>query len=156
MVNTHIINKITSTGIIDIHTQFSSMNHHQITKHAVYRGNSSHNTSVKILYFRLISRITNYVFIIVNYPLNVILPTRQTQKRSSNASSINTGSRWSESPRVWSSIFSPDHTSLLLDSLLEKTATEQCWLLLDLSLRPTALSANKPNDIPHTLLAFFH
>ena len=47
MVNTHIINKITSTGIIDIHTQFSSMNHHQITKHAVYRGNSSHNTSVK-------------------------------------------------------------------------------------------------------------
>ena len=45
MVNTHIINKITSTGIIDIHTQFSSMNHHQITKHAVYRGNSSHNTS---------------------------------------------------------------------------------------------------------------
>ena len=49
----------------------------------------------------------------------------------------------------------PDHTSLLLHSLLEKTATEQCWLLLDLSLRATARSANKPNDIPHTLLDFF-
>ena len=96
------------------------MNHQQITKHAVYRGNSSHNTSVKILYFRLISRITNYVFIIVNYPLNVILPTRQTQKRSSNALSINTGSRRSQPPRGLTSICAPVHTSYLLHSLFEK------------------------------------